>query len=280
MKLEKIARNIIKADNGIYYSRSESSISYPDEGNDNYLQIEQDSFWFNHRNNIIAESVQKHSAKKVFFDIGGGNGFVAKRIQDEGINTVLVEPGKIGAQNAYNRGIRNVLCSTLQDGDFIPNSIESVGLFDVIEHIEDDHAFLNNINKYLKDDGYIYLTVPAYNFLWSNEDTDAGHFRRYSITEINELLKKCGFNIVQSTYIFSILPIPIFLFRSLPSKLGLNKHSSDLQKHKNEHKQNKGVLNKILQRVWNWELHRVNSNKKIPIGGSCFVIGKKVVDNM
>ena len=94
--------------------------------------------------------------------------------------------------------------------------------------------------------------------------------------KLNELLKKCGFTIIQSTYIFSILPLPVFLFRSLPSKLGLNKKSNDLEKHKNEHKQKKGFLNHIMKKIWNWELSRINSNKKIPIGGSCFVVGKKI----
>lgn len=252
MNFEKIASNIKKTENGIYYSKFESNISYPKEGNDNCMQIEQDSFWFNHRNNVIAESVQKHSAEKMFFDIGGGNGFVSKRLQDDGVKTILVKPGKMGAINAYKRGIKNVLCSTLEDAAFAPNSIESAGLFDVVEHIENDYLFLKNIYKYIKVDGYIYITVPAFNFLWSNEDIDAGHFKKYSKTELNELLKKCGFSIIQSTYIFSILPLPIFLFRSLPSKLGFNKNSHKLEKHQNEHKQKKGILNKFMQRIWNW----------------------------
>jgi len=280
MNFEKIAHNIKKAENGIYYSKSDSIISYPEEGNENCFQIEQDSFWFNHRNNIITNRVHKYSANQLFFDIGGGNGFVAKRLQDDGIDTILVEPGKMGAINAYKRGIKNVLCSTLEDAEFDHNSIYSVGLFDVLEHIEDDYSFLNNISKYMKDDGYIYITVPAFNVLWSNEDNDAGHFKRYSTTELNELLNRCGFSIIQSTYIFSILPIPVFIFRTLPSRLGLNKSSNKLQKHQKEHRRKKGILNSILQRIWDWELSRVNRLKNIPIGGSCLVIGKKIADNI
>jgi 2-polyprenyl-3-methyl-5-hydroxy-6-metoxy-1,4-benzoquinol methylase len=276
MNLEKIALNIKKNENGIYYSKSDSSISYPEEGNENYMQIEEDSFWFIHRNNIIAESVKKHSAEKEFFDIGGGNGFVAKRLQDDGIKVIIVEPGKMGAINAYKRGIKNVLCSSLEDAAFVPKTLDSVGLFDVVEHIEDDSAFLKSINQYMKEDGLIYITVPAYKFLWSNEDDDAGHYRRYSRTRMNDLLKKSGFSIVYSTYIFSVLPLPIFLLRSLPSKLGFNKKSNELDKHKNEHKARKGIMNSLLERIWNWELSRVKRTKRIPFGGSCFVIGKKV----
>ena len=69
---------------------------------------------------------------------------------------------------------------------FKHNSIDSVGLFDVVEHIEDDCSFLNNINKYLKDDGYVYITVPAYNFLWCKEDDDADHYKRYTTIGLKE----------------------------------------------------------------------------------------------
>lgn len=275
MNLEEFAYNIIVNDNGIYYSKTDSNIHYPENGNEHCLQIEQDSFWFNHRNNIIAANVKKYNANSIFFDIGGGNGIVAKRLQDEEVKTVIIEPGKNGALNAQKRGIKNVVCSTLEDAKFRSNSIDSIGLFDVLEHIEDDYSFLMNINKFMKNNGHIYITVPAYNFLWSNEDVDAGHFRRYSVTELNKLLKKCGYSVIYSTYIFSILPIPIFLFRSLPSRLGFNKKSNDIYKHQNEHRQKQGILNKVLGKIWNWELSRINRNKYIPMGGSCFVVGKK-----
>lgn len=275
MNLEKIAPDITKGKNGIYYSKSNSNVSYPEEGNKTCLKIEENSFWFNHRNNVIASSVQKYSPNELFFDIGGGNGFVTKRLQEDGLKTILIEPSKTGVANAYNRGIKNILCSTLEDAKFKYNSIYSVGLFDVVEHMKDDYSFLNNINKYMKNGCYVYLTVPAFNFLWSDEDNDAGHFRRYTTAKLNKLLKKCGFTIIQSTYIFSILPFPVFLFRTLPSKLGLNKKYNELEKHQNDHKPKKGILNSLLERIWRWELSKLKKNKKIPIGGSCFVVAKK-----
>lgn len=280
MNLEEIALNIEKHDNGIYYSKSTSDISYPEVGNENCMQIEENSFWFLHRNNIIAESVKKYNGDRTFFDIGGGNGFVSKRLQEEGVKVLLVEPGKMGAMNAYRRGIKNVLCATLEDAAFVPKQIDSVGLFDVVEHIKDDFIFLKKINEYMKDEGLVYITVPAYNFLWSNEDEDAGHFRRYSIPELYTLLDKSGFNVVYSTYIFSVLPLPIFVLRSFPSKIGLNKNSNNIEKHQGEHKPKKGILNSLLQRIWSWELSRVKLNKKIAFGGSCFVIGKKVANKI
>jgi len=238
-------------------------------------QIEQDSFWFNHRNNIIIEAVKIFSPQKTFFDIGGGNGFVSKGLQNAGINVVLIEPGLEGAINAKNRNIKNVVCSTLEDAEFDNSSLDSIGLFDVVEHIKDDSIFLTDIHRYLKNNGYIYITVPAYSFLWSNDDVDAGHYRRYSLKKINELLSKCGFSIEYSTYFFSILPLPIFLFRSIPSILGMNNKSSDLVKNKKEHSNKKGVVNSIMRKVWSLELGKIKKSKKINFGSSCFIVGKK-----
>ena len=34
-----------------------------------------------------------------------------------------------------------------------------------------------------------------------------------------------------------------------------------------------------MEKIWNWELSRINSYKKIPVDGSCFVIGKKWLPN-
>ena len=108
-KIIELTKNLVLGNNGIYYSRFSSNVSYPEDGNDSYLLIEENSYWFNHRNNVIAANIKKYNKEKVFFDIGGGNGFVSKRMQDEGFDVFLVELGEIGAINSYERGVKNVL---------------------------------------------------------------------------------------------------------------------------------------------------------------------------
>jgi 2-polyprenyl-3-methyl-5-hydroxy-6-metoxy-1,4-benzoquinol methylase len=195
-------------------------------------------------------------------------------LEEKGISTVLIEPGIQGCINAKNRGLNNVVCSTLENASLIKGSIPAIGLFDVVEHIEHDVDFLKSIYSYLKDGGFVFITVPAFNALWSNEDVDAGHFRRYTTKELKRKLQSVGFQIEYSTYIFSILPIAVFLFRTLPSKLGLNRNSDSLDKHKKEHKSG-GLAGKILNYIWSFEISRIKSGKVIRIGGSCLVIGRK-----
>ena len=118
------------------------------------------------------------------------------------------------------------------------------------------------------------LTVPSFNFLWSKDDVAAGHFRRYKLKEIENILKKAGFEITYSTYIFSVLPIPVFIFRTIPTLLGLNKNKNVFESHNKNHSK-KSIFEKILNKIWALELMRVKSGKRILFGGSCLVLAKK-----
>lgn len=259
--------------NGIYFSLKRDSISYPEEGNQNCFQIEEDSFWFKHRNNLLITLINKFCKNKVFFDVGGGNGFVSKGVQNSGIETVLIEPGVEGCLNAQKRGVNHIICSTLSEAGFTKNSLDAIGLFDVVEHIEDDSSFLEDCNHFLKSQGYIFITVPAYSFLWSHDDVYAGHFRRYTLKSIQSVLERSGFKISYKTYIFSFLPLPIFLFRTLPSKMRKYK-PIELSKSQNEHKK-KGLMSKVLDLVLKREEHKINNLKMIPFGGSCLIVAQK-----
>lgn len=275
IKLKDYTSALIEND-GIYFANERSTISYPDSGNNDCYQIEEDSFWFNHRNNCIVEAVKRNCPKKIFFDIGGGNGFVSKALIENNIESVLVEPGIQGCLNAKQRHVNTIICATLEDAEFKKSSMEAVGLFDVVEHIEKDEDFLKTIFSLLTSDGYIFITVPAYSWLWSNEDVDAGHFRRYTTKQFEKKLENVGFEIVQSTYIFSILPFFVSLFRTVPSKLGLNRKSNNLNKHVNEHKQRNGLAQKAMNAIWSCEVERIRQGKRIPFGGSCFIVAKKM----
>jgi len=160
-----ISNNLELVDD-IWVIKSKSKISYPDDANEMCFHIEENSFWFRHRNNCIIEVVKLFPPKGIFFDIGGGNGFVAKELEENGIEPVLVEPGETGVANARKRGLRNIICAALENAGFKPQTLSTVGLFDVVEHIKDDKAFLQLVFELLEPGGRLYLTVPSFNFLW------------------------------------------------------------------------------------------------------------------
>lgn len=274
MKLDKFTKNLINRD-GIWFSKNQPKISYPEEGNDLCYQLEDTSYWFGHRNKNISSLVKRFNKDDIFFDIGGGNGFVALGLQKDGIDSVLLEPGISGVKHAKDRGLNNLICTTLEEANFEENTINSAGAFDVIEHIENDVEFLKILNKYMKVGGNVYITVPALKFLWSDEDIYAGHFRRYTTKSLEDTLKKAGFEPVYSTYLFSILVLPILLLRTIPSLFKRRKGGEE-NNFKNEHKETTGILGKIFNKSFNWEINRVANLKKIPFGSSCLIVAKKI----
>lgn len=258
-------------ENGIWYSRTNQQVSYPEEGNQLCYQLEDESFWFRHRNNCIVCAVKKYSHGEIFFDIGGGNGFVAAALQNIGSQVVMIEPGKQGCINARNRGISTVICGTFQDINLKNESIAACGFFDVIEHVESDRELLHSLYPFIKPGGKIYISVPAYTWLWSQEDEDAGHYRRYTIKSLADLLQQSGFSVLYQTYLFAFLPFPILVARTLPYQLHFRNAKAN---HANNHT-NKRFFPGIFEKLLDNEVRKVNEKKSIPFGSSCFIIAVK-----
>lgn len=186
---------------------------------------------------------------------------------------MLIEPGPVGALNAKRRGLAHVVCSTVEAAGFQNSTLPAAGLFDVIEHIEHDVAFLKTIKQLLVPNGLVYLTVPAFSTLWSQEDVHAGHYRRYTCRSLSKTLEQAGYRVEYCSYFFSFLTVPVFLLRSIPSRLGFRQASS-LQVTQKEHKPPSGIGGWWLGRVRNKELQRIKQGKTMSWGSSCLMVAR------
>jgi hypothetical protein len=88
-------------------------------------------------------------------------------------------------------------------------------MMDVLEHIKDDYSFLNDVVNKLKKGGTILITVPAWQFLFSQHDVRAQHFRRYNRKQLMNLLKRNDIKIEKCHYFYTCLFLAriMFLFR-------------------------------------------------------------------
>ena len=261
-----IATNVRKSNSGIWYGKTHSAVSYPSEGHTICLQLEDRSFWFRHRNRAILELLKLMPPPGPLLDIGGGNGFVSRAVEQAGMDVALLEPGIDGAHNARGRGLANVICSTLEDLDIRPGSVGGAGLFDVLEHVEDEQGFLQQVRHSLRPGGRLYLTVPARQLLWSDEDTAAGHYRRYSPRSLAAALEGAGFMVEVLTSIFWLLPVPIFLLRAVPGRLGI--HRKGLAHARAEHLTNAGLLRSAVEWLQSAELVAIRSRRAVLFGAS------------
>jgi SAM-dependent methyltransferase len=251
-----------------------ASVEYPETGHDWCAAVEDDSWWFAHRNRFLREVMRRFPPDTPLYDVGGGNGVVAAALRDNGIRTIVVEPGAAGARRARERGLESIN-ATLEGAGLSPASVGSVGLFDVLEHIDDADGFLRRIFDQLRPGGRLYVTVPAYQALWSAEDEYAHHFRRYTAGSLNRALRRAGFTVELATYMFALLPLPIFFFRSLPYRLGHARPFSAEAVRQDHRAGGGGVGAAALHALLAAELSSLRFFGRLPFGGSVVAVGRK-----
>lgn len=91
----------------------------------------------------------------------------------------------------------------------VDKGYQLITLFDVLEHVEDDAAFLKEmVSRFASRDALIFCTVPAFNSLYSAHDSFLKHYRRYHLSGLSQLLERSGLRVGHAGYLFaSLLPI-------------------------------------------------------------------------
>jgi SAM-dependent methyltransferase len=163
-----------------------------------------------------------------------------------------------------------VICARLEDVCLAPASFAAAGMFDVLEHIEDEAGALRHVRALLRPGGHVFLTAPAYAFLHSADDVAAGHFRRYTLAGLTRSLRRAGFRMQYASYMFAPLPPLVFLLRTLPSLLSL-RQGVDEQRQAAEHAPN-GLAAGLIARLLDLEAPRIAAGRSIPFGTSCLAV--------
>lgn len=272
--LRALSGGLTQDESGIWRASTIRSVSYPEEDNAICFQVEDHSPWFRHRNDCIATVVARFPPPGAIVDVGGGNGYVARRLIDDGFESIVLEPGPVGALNARTgRAIATVICATLEDAEFRKASLAAVGLFDVLEHVEDDRGMVERLSAVLKPGGLAYVTVPSPPWLFSIKDVDARHFRRYTLRGLSAVFSPT-FHIEYATYFFSALTLPTLLMRALPYKLGLAKartSESYAAEHTRGSQSSGGPLAWVLAR----ELEAIKAGRVRGYGTSCLMVARR-----
>jgi len=270
--------NIYEKDDIFYtYNLSFVEGTFEENMHDGLYTLEDNSWWFKHRNRIIYSAIEWiPPPQNNLADVGGGNGFVSSYLTQQGIETILFEPGKHGIKNAKLRGLKNLVCAPLDKSTVKPGVFASIGLFDVLEHIEDEVCFLDEMKNALTRDGMLYVTVPAHRWLWSKEDEAAGHYRRYALKGLTETLKTSGFTVVYASYFFQMLSSAIYAFRVLPYRIGAKKaHSKTLESNNYVAP---SAVEKLLELWLGREARNVRLGISMTHGASIVAVARKDTD--
>jgi SAM-dependent methyltransferase len=266
-------RTLVRGEDNIWRASATQPVHYPEDGSENCFALEERSFWFRHRNHVIVDAICRLALPPArILDIGGGNGYVARALQASGYAVTLLEPSEAGSRNAHARGICDVICSTFEPSLFVPKSFRIAGLFDVIEHIEDDVDLLRKVRGVLSPGGFVVLTIPAFQSLFSFDDTRSGHFRRYTRKTIGAVLRASGFEVTRTDYFMAPLAPPLLLLRALPARLGIRPRWTQ-RRHERDHGNGTGLVPLAAAAMLAAEARFLARGGRLPFGTSCLAVG-------
>ena len=231
-------------------------------------------FWYRARrvliNNLLGMIYKDYKADRLILEIGCGTGYQIPVLEKWGEvegSDINLEAVKIAVAGGYDVKVKDLDKDGLSD--YKP---EIICLFDVLEHIQNDKKAVENIYASLQNNGYLFLTVPAYNFLFSNHDKAMEHYRRYSRKKIVDLLSQSGFQIIKSGYWNSILFPGILLMRLCKNFLSL---FIKKEVYKSESSNLPSLLSNILFKILQFENFLMTKNINFPWGLSIYIIAKK-----
>jgi SAM-dependent methyltransferase len=271
---DQLAASLERDENGIHRTSIETPVSYPDNGSRQCAAVEDASFWFRHRNAYLVEIVRAHGITGTMLDVGGGNGHVSRALASTGVIPWLVEPSLDGCRTAVGRGMDRVACATLADLKLRDESVDAVGLFDVIEHVESPIPLLEESRRVLRPGGFLLVTVPAYPWLWSTADIHAGHFRRYTRRSLAGSVRQAGFTIDRIGYFFSPLVLPLLFARTIPSLIGRRLEMTD-KRTRQDHARRRGVIGGLVDHLLSREIRRIPRGRTSHWGTSCIAVARR-----
>ena len=140
---------------------------------------------------------------------------------------------------------------------------------DFLEHVEDDGAVFQWMVNHLHPGGLIFVTVPAYPWLFSFHDTALGHYRRYTTEGLCSL---AGSNInLQKKGYFNCTLFPLVAVIRLLSRLVPDRSDTDEKQSSNV----PPIINGILSCILRVESSFIRKHSLFPFGLTAFAVFRK-----
>lgn len=183
---------------------------------------EQTYWWHLGRLRIIQRYIhkaQKGKEKVKIMNIGCGTGGTIDMLEAFGV-VDNVDISDEAIRFMKERGYTRLTKVNDIDLPFKDKTYDLVGAFDVLEHIEDQVGALKEWGRILKDDGAVVITVPAYQWLWTDHDISLHHKRRYTTKRLQQAAKQAGLKVEHNSYAI-VFSLPLVAgFRFLNKALG------------------------------------------------------------
>ncbi len=179
---------------------------------------------------VLKEKLSKPNM--TVLDVGCGDGYLVTELAEQYSTHQFIgfdpeRKGLYSVAEASQRPLNLKFIDDLKQGS-TASSVDVLLLLDVLEHIDDDATFLEELLKHVKfsNKAEILVTVPSFQCLWSPRDDFLKHYRRYSLSSLSRLISKSvSWKIRHKGYFFFSLLVPR-AFQAIWGKFKKNKPKS------------------------------------------------------
>lgn len=233
------------------------------------LELDDRHWWYRGRRRIIRAELDRLPlpANASVLDAGCGSGRTLEELSPYGdVYGIELDPGAADVARARGRG--EVQIGRLEELPWEDGRFDLITCLDVIEHTPDDRVTLRELRRVSRPGGFLLVTVPAYQGLWSTHDVANHHYRRYSRSRLRAAARDAGWGVVRMTSFNGLLLAPAAAVR-LAERRRLRDPDSD---YKPELTLGPDWLNSLLEQPLRIEARWLASGRTMPAGLSLLAV--------
>lgn len=145
---------------------------------------------------VIIDSLRQTSAR-TFLEVGCGAGDLLRSLDRLGYSGLGIDISPEAFAAARSLDLSSKVSVAMTDMNQLDTRFDAVIASEVMEHWQDDIAFLEQLKARISDGGWLLLTVPAHMAKWGGNDDFCGHIRRYERAELQEKLTIAGYSSIR-----------------------------------------------------------------------------------
>jgi len=145
---------------------------------------------------VILDALAKTHAR-TFLEVGCGAGDLLSSLDRRGYSGMGIDISPDAYHAASLLDLSRRITVSMTPLEEIHEYFDLVIASEVMEHWEDDIAFLRLLKERLVNYGWLFLTVPAHMKKWGRNDDFCGHIRRYERAELMGKLADNGFDTIE-----------------------------------------------------------------------------------
>lgn len=156
-----------------------------------------DYWWYRVRSRLLRTVLETYvGTPDRVLDVGSADGPSVGWLSARGLKVALdIDP----------RGLQpgSGICGSAMALPFADGSFDVVSAFDVVEHCEPESAVVSELARVLVPGGRLLISVPAYQWAWSDFDDENGHHRRYTRARAVAAVEREGLEVLRASYAFA-----------------------------------------------------------------------------